>query len=186
MSQHYNGVCERWEVAIAKRLVNRFQNKLPLLRREGFEDLLQECLIYWLAEKGGYDPTKGASQKTFMGKVVQRHLQHISEKIHAKKRKSFYEAHSLDEYIDETEDSSSATKKHEPFVLDDPAVHLDLLSVFKRLTPEQIEICVMLRDGNASIHSVSKCLKKHHSHIHREVIRIRQIFENEGLRKFLS
>ena len=163
-----------------------YQNNLPLLRREGFEDLLQECLLYWLSEKKRYDATKGASLKTFMAEVMRCHLQHITDRIHAQKRKFFYEAYSLDEYIDESEDSASATKKFDPSMFQDPALDIDLLGVLQKLTPEQKKICALLRDGNPSIHAVSKCLKKHHSYVYREVLRIRQVFESEGLRGYLE
>jgi hypothetical protein len=41
----YKGFFKGWELAVTRRLVNEFQGKCELLRREEPEDLIQECLV---------------------------------------------------------------------------------------------------------------------------------------------
>ena len=186
MSLNYRGLFEGWEIAVAKKLVSDYQRNWPLLRREGFDDLLQECLTYWLKEKAGYDSTREASQKTFMGKVVRNFLSDFADKVCAQKRKLLYETESLDEYFDESENSVSDNKKYEPYVIKDNSIGIDISIAFQKLTPDQRAICEMLRDEDLSPLEISKHLKKHHSYVYREIGRIRQIFEKQGLKGYLT
>jgi len=186
LSLNYEGVFEGWEIAVAKKLVLEFQNKWPSLRQEGFEDLVQECLVYWFKEKSSYDPKRGASQKTFMGRIVRYFLSDFADKASAYKRKLLYETESLEEYFSNEEDSPSEKPKYIPSVTENHSISLDLASALQELTPEQRTICEMLQESDLSPLQISQQLNKHHSHVYREIERIRQLFEDKGLKVHLK
>ena len=89
MGQNYEGLFESWEIAVAKNLVNEFLNKWDLLRREGFEDLMQECLTHWFFVKKEYDTNREASESTFMSRIVRHKLINVVDRVYADKRKAF-------------------------------------------------------------------------------------------------
>jgi len=177
---------ESWEIAIAKRRVNSCITKWEILKVEGFDDLVQDCLIYWFQNEAKYDPSRGASKKTFMAKVIELYLSHRKDALLTKKRKAFFEAKSLDEYFDEDSDSSSENRKYEPSVFKSPNIRIDVLVAIQKLDPHQKEICRLIQNEGMSFNQVSKHLNKHHSYVYREVERIKEIFEREGLRGYLN
>lgn len=186
MGLNYQGLFERWEIAIAKKLVNEFQQNWGYLAKDGFEDLLQECLICWLVERNKYDPQREASKKTYMSRIVKYHFFSIRDKAYAVKRRCIYESDSLDEYIDPDENSPSSNKKHQPFAFNDPAISIDVSLALKKLTPEQKRICAMLHDEGISLLHISRRMKKDRNYVYREVQRIRQVFERQGLKEYLK
>jgi RNA polymerase sigma factor (sigma-70 family) len=177
--------CESWEIAIAKRRVDNWRKKWDILRFDDFEDLVHDCLVYWYEVKKDYDPSRGASQKTFMAGVLEMYLSHRKDALLRKKRKAFFEAKSLDEFFDEDSDSSSENRKYEPFVFEDPKTRIDVSVVIQKLEPHQKEICRLIQSEGMSFNQISKHLNKHHSYVYREVVRIREVFEREGLKDYL-
>lgn len=177
---------ESWEIAIAKSRVNKWRWKWEILKVEGFEDLVHDCLIYWFQEKTKYDPSRGASQKTFMASVLESYLSHRKDGLLTKKRKAFFEAKSLDEFFNEDSDASSENRKYEPSVFEDPNIRIDVSVVVQKLEPHQKEICRLIQGEGMSFHQVSKYLNKHHSYVYREVERIKEVFEREGLKEYLK
>ena len=93
---NYEGFFQSWEIAIAKKLVNQFRGKNTCLKREEFNDLLQEVLIHWYSNKDKYNSNREASERTFMAKVVENKLTDISREIKTDKRTSNYQTISLD------------------------------------------------------------------------------------------
>lgn len=175
-----------WEVAVAKNQVHQYRLKWTILQAEGFEDLVQECLIYWVQERSKYDPDKGASEKTFMFEVITNYLSYKKRKCSAEKRKAFYEAVSLDEKFDEENNSSSEKSKYEPSTFIDPSIGVDISGVLEKLSPHQKQICSLIQSEGLSFHEISKKINKHHSFVYREADRIRQLFEKQGLRAYLE
>jgi len=97
-----------------------------------------------------------------------------------------YESESLDEFINPNDKTSSANKKHQPSTYIEPGLSLDLSVTLKKLTPEQQQICEMLCEENRSVLYISGQLKKSRRYISREIQRIRQVFEKEGLKEYLK
>ena len=186
MKAKYEGLFEGWEIAIAKKMVNEFQQKWRHFRKDECEDLLQECLFCWFNERDKYDPERGASKETYMSRIVKYRLLKLREKAYAEKRRLMYESESLDEYIDPDDSSPSANKKHQPSTSIEPGLGIDLAAVLKKLTPEQQQICAMLQYEDISILQISKRLKKNHNYVYREAQRIRKVFEAEGLKGYLE
>jgi len=38
-----------WEIAVAKKLVGEFRRRSRMLWRDDFDDLVQDCLLHWIA-----------------------------------------------------------------------------------------------------------------------------------------
>ena len=107
MSLNYGKLFESWELATAKSIINEYREKYKYLRQESFDDLLQDCLICWLDLRERYDPGREASKKTFMAGVIKKELEKIAEKLKAHKRKTIFEAVSLDEPLNDDEVEST-------------------------------------------------------------------------------
>lgn len=178
--------CESWEIAIATKWVDRWRKKWDILKVDDFNDLLHDCLGYWYEKKIHYDSSRGASQQTYMVGALEMYLSNRKNALLAKKRKAFFEAKSLDEFFDEDSESSSENRKYEPFVFDDPKPRIDISVVIQKLEPHQKEICRLIQNEGMSFHQIGKHLKKHHSYVYREVERIREVFEREGLKDYLK
>ena len=71
MSHGYDGLFEKWELRIARRLIRKFQSKWPCLQKEQRDDLMQECLSHWHFTKSKYNPKREASPEGFMVRVFE-------------------------------------------------------------------------------------------------------------------
>lgn len=185
MSEEYKGLFESWEIAVTKKIISEFLWKYPLLKQEGFDDLVQECLIHWLSKRAVCDLGSKSKPKTYMGRVIKNYLFHIKDKVYSVKRTLTYQCQSLDEYINTDDSSAAARKKHEPSILANPSLSIDISNALQKLTSDQKAICRLLVEEGLSPLQVSQQLKKHHSHVYREIQRIRQFFEKEGLKDYL-
>ena len=187
----YGGLFESWEIAIAKRLCNERREKHKSLSCEGPDDLLQECLVCWLDLRERYDPTRKASKKTFMAGVITKELGKIVEKLTADKRKTIYESISLDRPLDDDVDKDTLTLKDK--IPDTKGAHphinlelkKELSKAYKKLTPQQQKLYRLLAEEGLSINAASKHFGKHRSNVYRDVLRIREVFEKQGLKDYL-
>lgn len=194
MSQNYRGLFHDWEIAVVKKLVNEFQRKWKCLKQEDFEDLLQECLTHWLFARDNYDPTREASQKTYMGKAVRNKLTDLVREKEADKRKIAHLTISLDEPLGNDEDAPSLIEKiDENTISDEPAnpfmelqLKIDLSKALQKLTPKQKKLCHLLGEGGLTIKQVSEYLKTPRSTLYDEIKRIRKIFMKDGLEDYLK
>lgn len=194
MSQNYRGLFQDWEIAVAKKVVNEFQEKWACLEREGFDDLLQECLTHWFFVKDEYDPTRGASQKTFMGRIIRNKLTDLVREREADKRKIAHLTVSLDEPLGNDEDSPTLLAKigeggllgtsPDPFL----EIHckIDLSKALQKLTTKQKRLCRLLGEEGLTVKEASEYLKAPRSTIYDELKRIRTIFMKEGLEDYLK
>lgn len=190
MSLDYGGLFESWEIAVAKKVINDYRKEQKCLEREGFDDLLQECLIHWLDVRDRYDPKRGASKKTYMAEVIGNMLRKLTEKARADKRKTIYESVSLDEPLNDDEDSRTLKDKIAASNDAPPQINSELRTelsrVFQKLTPQQQKLCRLLGEEGLSISEASMRLDKHRMIIYREIARIRELFEKEGLKDYLE
>jgi len=190
MNPNYRGLFESWEIAVAKKLVNEYRKKWKCLEREGFDDLLQEGLMHWLDVRDRYDPSREASKKTFMAKIIRNRLSNIVEKATAEKRKTIYESVSLDEPLNDDEDAPTLKDRIADRQDDLPQIKaelkIELSKTLQKLTPQQKKLCRLLGEEGLSINEACRHFGKHRSNVYRDVIRIREIFEKEGLRDYLK
>ncbi len=194
MGQHYRGLFQDWEIAVAKKLVNEFQGKWRCLEREDFDDLLQECLIHWFFAKDDYDSTREASQKTFMGRIIRNKLTDLVRERESDKRKIAHLTVSLDEPLGDDEDSPALIDKIDEQTISDTApnpfleiqLKIDLSKALQKLTPTQKELCFLLGEKGLTVKEASDYLKTPRSTIYDELKRIRTIFMKEGLEDYLK
>ena len=189
MKQDYKGLFGDEEVAVAKHLVKEFRETRSCLRRDDAEDLLQECLIHWLSIRDGYDPARGASHNTFMGRVVRNKLRDFIREREADKRKLTYTAVSLSQPSADDEDSAISEVKladERPSGYSQVSLRMDLTEALRKLTPKQRKLCHLLKDDGLNIKEVSQCLDTPRSTIYDELKRIRKIFLKEGLDEYLE
>lgn len=189
MSLNYRGLFESWELAVAKKIISEHRKEWRCLEREGFDDLLQECLMHWLDVRDSYDASRDASRQTFMAKVIKNKLANIIAKSTAEKRKTIYESISLDESLGDDEDAPTLKDKLAENDDTPPQVKseltVELSRAFQKLTPQQQKLCKLLGEEGLSITEASREMKKHRRHLYREIARIREVFEKEGLKDYL-
>lgn len=187
---HYGGLFENWEIAIAKWVINEYREKHKYLRRESFDDLLQECLFSWLSLRERYDPSREASKKTFMAGVIRKELKKIAEKLSADKRKTIYETIPLDKPPDNDEDGfpleEKIPEKNPSPSRTEQDLKIELSKVYQKLNPLQKKLCRLLGEEGLSVNEACKHFGEHRSSIYREVQRIREIFKKEGLKDYLK
>jgi len=190
MSLNYGGLFESWEIAVAKRIIDDYRKKHKSLEREGFDDLLQECLIHWLEVRDRYDASRGASKKTYMAEVVRNVLGQLSEKTRTDKRKTIYESISLDEPLNDDEDAPTLKDKipqsNDVLPQIKSELKIELSKAFQKLTPQQQKLCRLLGEEGLTISEACRRLDKHRMIVYRELARIRELFEKEGLKDYLK
>jgi len=187
MNQRYQGLFENWEVGVAKNVIKEFKSKWKSLRNEDDEDLLQECLAQWFYAKDKHDPNGEASLSTYMARIVKNRLQNIVKEYERDKRKVFHNSTSLDAPLSRDEDSSSLLD-----VLPDQTdyqaqTHLKILisQAISKLTSQQQCLCELLIGGESNMSELGKTMGIGRATVYREVERIREVFEQEGLKDFL-
>ena len=187
---NYGGLFESWELAVAKKVINDYRKKHRSLEREGFDDLLQECLIHWLDVRDRYDPGRGASKNTYMAEVVGNVLGQLAAKARTDKRKAVYESISLDQPLNDEEDSPALKDKipqnNDALPQLDSELKIELSKAYQKLTPQQQKLCRLLGEEGMTISEASRRLDKHRMIIYREIERIRELFEKEGLKDYLK
>lgn len=188
VSYTYGDLFEDWEIGIAKNLIAEFRRNWASLKKEEFEDLLQECLSHWLSARSRYDSHREASIKTFMGRIVRNKLQDILREKQAEKRRIDRLAVSLDDRLGDDDDSDSRAGVVADESADPTAqveLRLDLAGAIEKLNLRQRDVCRLLSEG-LSVTEISRALKTPRSTISDEKDRIRKLFEQEGLRVYLD
>ncbi len=192
---NYEGFFQSWEIAIAKKLVNQFMEKYMCLKREEFNDILQEVLTHWYLNKDKYNSNRDASEKTFMAKVVRNKLIDILREAKTDKRTLNYQTISLDQPLDDDEncptlsdvisedDILPSSNTLSPFLK--ILLKIDLSRAILKLNSRQKKICNLIISKDLNVSELSQCLSTPRSTIYDEIKRIRKIFEKEQLKDYL-
>ena len=192
---NYEGFFQSWEVSIAKKLVNQFREKYMCLKREEFNDLLQEVFVHWYLNKDKYNSNREASERTFMAKVVRNKLKDILREIKTDKRTSNYQTVSLDQPPGDDESCStlsdvisegdilSRSNILSPFLK--IQLKVDLSRALLKLNSRQKKICNLILCEDLNVSELSMCLNTPRTTIFDEIKRIRKIFEKEQLKDYL-
>lgn len=182
-----------WEIALAKRVVNDFLFSHPMPHLEA-KDLVQECLLQWWQQHQRYSPSRDASLKTYMRKVLQNKLRDIERHERADKRGGYSSEVSLDRSLDpEVEDSDSLgdmlpadAPEEEP---ESETERLELKAnidrVLGRLSEQQRWLAEKLGEG-WPMTEISERLGVSRPTLYDELKRIREVFRDEGLEEFLK
>ena len=87
---------QRWEIAVAKKLVGEFRRRSRSLAREEFEDLLQECLVHWLEVRRKLAPDPDGPPIAYMARVIRNKLTDLLRERSAAKRARDFDTVSID------------------------------------------------------------------------------------------
>jgi len=194
MNRNYRGLFQHWEIAIVVKLVREFQLRWRALALEPTEDLLQDCLIHWLAVRRDTDPARRITRNAFMARVVRNKLMDMVRERESEKRRVNYDAVSLDDpasYKDDGEvsfDRLDETFEQRQSGEDDiveQEVRVDLLDAIRRLTPLQQRLCLLLVYHDLTPKEVGRRLRMSPDAISEELTRIRQVFAQLGLGDYL-
>ena len=188
MTAGWRGLFTDWELSVARSVVHAHFSQWPCLRRYDFEFLLTGCLAHWYARRKTYRKSKGASQRTYMSRVLAHHLADLARRELAAKRRTDILAVSLDTplYPDDPSvtllDTLSSDLAGAP--ISDPGLLLDLLRALDRLTPLQRELCLLLAESVPKS-NIASLLGRSRDTVYEEIRRIRAIFRNDALQEYL-
>lgn len=178
------GLFQGWEIAIAKKYVRQFRSTCQCLGRDFEDDLVDECLKHWFSQRDTVKPEEEEKRRAYMVTIVRNYLCNIVEGRRTKKRNEYYQAVSLNQFLEENPNSSIlAHNPPDEFQL--PELRAKLTNIFQRLNPQQKKVFQALQDGDLSVTTISVRLKVHRATVHNEIKRMREIFESEGLREYL-
>ncbi len=132
--------------------------------------------------------TQEESQKAYMATIIKNKLFDILRERRSSKRNDFFQAISLNQFLEDNSDSPFLAHPSQQDPADEAhrsEFKFKLDQVFKKLNPQQRQVYSALRDGQLTITQISVRLKLHRNTIRNEINRIREVFEREGLKEFL-
>jgi RNA polymerase sigma factor (sigma-70 family) len=191
----YGNLFAGWEIALAKGVISDFCGPGKYFDEDDFEDLLQDCLIHWWTVRGRYDGGRGASQQTYMRKIIRNKIRDCINASETNKRKVQREASSLGQPIEDNKDSpilldridGSSSQSAPSVQYSDIDRKIDLARALEKLTPRQKRICQLKMDGrDVTIIEISENLNVSRSTIYDELNRIRILFEKFELQKYIK
>lgn len=188
MNQNYAGLFENWEIGVATKVIREFKTQWKWLQRIDEEDLLQECLTHWLFSRDRFDPQAGAKRNTFMARVVANKLKDIIREQSSDKRKVAHQSSSIDQPLNDDEESSSlldvlASDSDFRFQAE---LKISIEQTFTHLTENQQKLCRCLSDGCTNMSELATTLGVGRATVYREIERIKDVFEKQGLKNFLK
>ena len=171
-----------WEIELANAIVSGFVATRPWLREER-NDLVQDCLEQWLRRRADYDASRGASAKTFMRRVLERHLVDLERARTAEKRGSgdspvsLYEEDDAQDRLHDLVANGEDTERAAVW-----AVAFDRARA--RLAPEERVILEALLQGHRMT-DLPQVTGRARSTLYLELQRVRDAFRDEGLDGFV-
>jgi RNA polymerase sigma factor (sigma-70 family) len=172
---------EDWAEPVARSVVKRFLASHPNLKGNDEEDLVQECLIHWFLHRDSYDPTRGASARTYMSVIVERRLGEIADAAYAQMRSGEQFARSLDERVGDGESGSRlGDTLADESLIDELGHSVQLEEALSSLSPLQRRIVEGYLDETTVV-DLAEELGKSRSTIYEELKRIRRVFQDKGL-----
>ena len=166
----YQGLFESWEVKKAVKVIEAFVSKNQALRKQGFDDLLQEVLIRWLFCRDKY---RDDERRFVMKRVIVNSILDILKKQKGNKDKVNHMTADVpvdDFFADPDKDSGIDT---------------DLVrDVIGELSLDEQRICELLMQDGTNLNDVALSLDMHRNTVYRKVKKIRRFFEEKGLNKF--
>lgn len=186
---------QRWEIAVAKKLVGKFRRRSRRLEREEFEDLLQECLTHWIEVRDKLAPNSDGPPVGYMARVIRNKLTDMLRERGASKRGADFSTVSLDAAVSDSDDaptfadlldaavSGAADEAH---AIDRNDVRIDIARAMEQLTPRQRRLCTLLGEEALSIKEAAARLRIPRGTLYEEIKRIRKVFADHGLGDYLA
>ena len=180
------GELARWEIALVELLVFDFLSSRTALPGFEADDLMQECLLHWWAQRQHYKETRGASKKTFMRRVVKAKLIDIERTMKAGKRGGGHHPLSLDGPLSHEAGEERTLGDTVPAGETESEVMSSVIreGLLSRLSPGQRRLALGLEAG-MSMSEISRRLDVPRTTLYDELERIRQVFRDESLEEFL-
>ena len=181
-----NSNFEDWELETARILVRKARRSWKKYSdRIEEDDLIHDCLLQWIKVRHRYTEKRNASKKTYMSKVITNHLKNIIRKANSSHEKVNHVAFSIHA------SASDDDRSFEEQIPSDTSYLLigiqdDIAEVLSKLTPIQKSLCSLLTQPGANKKKAAEELGIHRSLAYRELDRIRDIFEQEGLKEYLK
>jgi RNA polymerase sigma factor (sigma-70 family) len=181
---------DKWEIAVAKKLVGEFRRRSRILARGEFDDLVQDCLLHWIGVRRRIGPDPDNPPVGYMAQVLRNKLTDLMREQGAEKRAGDLGAVSLDASVDGSEDgmtlAESLDASESAHSGEDGTTHrhhlrMDLLRALALLTPAQQRLCLMLGEEGLSIKEAAEKLRIPRGTLYEEIKRIRQVFADFGL-----
>ena len=186
---------DKWEIAVAKKLVGEFRRRSRILGRDDFDDLVQDCLLHWIGVRRRVAPDPDNPPVGYMAQVLRHKLTDLMREQGAEKRAGDLGAISLDATVDgsddgmtlaESLDASESAHSGEDGTTRRHHIRMDLLRALARLTPAQQRLCLMLGEEGLSIKEAAEWLRIPRGTLYEEIKRIRQVFADFGLHDYLK
>ena len=186
---------QRWEIAVAKKLVGEFRRRSRSLAREEFDDLLQECLAHWLEVRRKLAPDPDGPPIAYMARVIRNKLTDLLRERSAAKRARDFDTVSIDAAVSESDDAptfadllDAATSREpgEAHSVDRNDARIDIAKALLRLTPRQRRLCMLLGEEGLSIKEAAEQLRIPRGTLYEEIKRIRKVFADHGLGDYLE
>ena len=186
---------DKWEIAVAKKLVGEFRRRSRLLVRDEFDDLVQDCLLHWIGVRRKLAPDPDNPPVGYMAQVLRNKLTDLMREQGAEKRAGDLGAISLDAPIDGSEDgmtlaesldASESAQWGEQGETHRRHARMDMLRALARLTPSQQRLCLMLGEEGLSVKEAAEQLRIPRGTLYEEIKRIRRIFADHGLGDYLK
>ena len=185
----YGDLFADWEVQVVEAVVRKFWKTSPRLRAVyDQEDLIQECLIHWHGVRNSYLADRGASKKTYMSRVLNNKLLELLRYEKADLRKVNSEAIPFSKPVGSEEDRTiedEANQAHDedPETFEESRVR-DIL-VGLPLTAREKAILDLLSQGLKKT-EIAKKVGAHRDTVYQDIERLRKLFEDKGLKRFLD
>ena len=186
---------EKWELAVAKKVVGEFRRRSRILRREEFDDLVQDCLAHWIVVRRKLPPDPDPPPVGYMAQVIRNKLTDRIREQAADKRAGDQDALSLDAPLDGSDDGmtladlladNESAQPEDPGAVDRRHARIDIGRVLERLTPVQRQLCQMLGAEGLSIKEAAERLRIPRGTLYEEIKRIRKVFADQGLGDYLK
>jgi RNA polymerase sigma factor (sigma-70 family) len=186
---------DKWEIAVAKKLVNEFRRRSRILVRDEFDDLVQDCLLHWIGVRRRIAPDPDNPPVGYMAQVLRNKLTDLMREQGTEKRAGDLGMVSLDATVDGSEDgmtlaesldASESAHSGEDGTTHRHHIRMDLLRALARLTPAQQRLCLMLGEEGLSIKEAAERLRIPRGTLYEEIKRIRQVFADFGLDDYLK
>ena len=186
---------DKWEIAVAKKLVGEYRRRSRILGRHEFDDLVQDCLLHWIGVRRKLAPDPDNPPVGYMAQVLRNKLTDLMREQGAEKRAGDLGLVSLDATVDGSEDgvtfaesldASESAQSGEDGETHRHHVRMDLLRALVRLTPSQQRLCLMLGEEGLSIKEAAEQLRIPRGTLYEEIKRIRKVFAEHGLGDYLK
>jgi RNA polymerase sigma factor (sigma-70 family) len=186
---------DKWEIAVAKKLVGEFRRRSRILRRDEFDDLVQDCLLHWTGVRRKLAPDPDNPPVGYMAQVLRNKLTDSMREQGAEKRAGDLGMVSLDATIDGSEDgmtlaeslaTAESAQSGEGGETCHRHLHIDLLRALALLTPAQQHLCRMLGEEGLSIKETAELLRVPRGTLYEDIKRIRKLFADRRLDDYLK